>query len=380
MNQENNQFNQNNFNTQGNNGIPNNQPLQNNQSFNTYSQNLQQGVNVSEQTFNNQQSINQTNMQQSTTQPVNTIDNRNNNNQSFNGKPPKKMNLGLIIGTISAVIIAGIVGTILILNNNSKSTNSDNNYDNTENNAQKEDESDTLPNEINKYWNINTKEFNASLFDGKFSIGGDVVQSKLTGKTLKENGYVLRIGSGLFKELLWDKENNVYSDKSNGAYILKNNEELLGNIYLENYKNETNLYSDNTEISYYWNDITETYNDIIIPTCLINKSEELVYKTLTIDNIVDKLGAPTYVQGRLTKSIENGEFFKYVYVYNDYTLWFEMLYYKNQGITVTGFRYEGNQSFNQPCKYYDADIDEFREYNKSLDYLNEEQTKYEKSL
>ncbi len=228
--------------------------------------------------------------------------------------------------------------------------------------------------------NINTKDFNAALFDGKFSIGGDVVQSKLTGKTLKENGYELRIGSGLFEELLWDEDNNVYSDKSNGAYILKNNEELLEGIYLKNYKNEADLYSDNTEISYYWNDSTETYNDIIIPTCLIDKSEDLVNGTLTVDNIVDKLGVPTYVQGRLTKSIEDGQFFQYVYVYNDYTLWFEMLYYTNSGITVTGFRYEGNQSFNQPCQYYDADKGEIIDYNKSLDYLNEEQTKYEKSL
>ena len=150
--------------------------------------------------------------------------------------------------------------------------------------------------------------------------------------------------------------------------------------FLENYKNETNLYSDNTEISYYWNDNTETYNDIIIPASLINNPEEKVYKNLTIDNVVDKLGAPTYVQGRLTKTIENGQFFKYVYVYNDYTLWFEILYYENTGITITGFRYEGNQSFSQPCEYYDAELAEFRNYKNSLEYLNEEQTKYEKTL
>lgn len=342
---------------------------ENNQNLNAYSQNMQKGVHDSDQTFNNQQ------------QSINTIDNGIYNNQSFNNQSPKKMNLKLIIGIIGAVIIGGIVGIILILNNNSKSTNmNNNNSNNTENNEQETDESDTISSEINKYWNINTKEFNASLFDGIFSIGGDVVKSKLTGKTLKENGYELRIGSGLFQELLWDEENNVYSDKNNGTYILKNNEEFLGNLYLENYKNETNLYSDNTEVSYYWNDITATYNDIIIPTCLIDKPDELVYGTLTVNNIVDKLGAPTYVQGRLTKSIEEEQFFKYVYVYDDYTLWFEMLYSQKNGITVTGFRYQGNQSFNQPCKYYDADTGEFKEYNKSLDYLNEEQTKYEKSL
>lgn len=302
-------------------------------------------------------------------------------NQNLNSKPSKKINLGLIIGIVGAVIIIGIIGALLLLNNNSKSTNTvNNNSDNTENVEQKQDEANTVSSEINKYWNINTKEFNASLFDGKFSIGGDVIQSKLTGKTLRENGYELRIGSGLFQELLWDKENNVYSDKSNVVYILKNNEELLKYLHLENYKNETNLYSDNTEISYYWNDNTATYNDIIIPASLINNPEEKVHKNLTIDKVVDKLGAPTYVQGRLTKSIKDGQRFDYVYVYNDYTLWFEMLYYKKLGITVTGFIYEGNQSFSQPCKYYDADRKEFREYNKSLDYLNEEQNKYEKSL
>lgn len=283
----------------------------------------------------------------------------------------KKILLGLMCGVL-------VLGLAICFGK--QVNNKDNNYDDTKNNTQKEDVTDTVKSEINKYWNINTKEFDASLFDGRFSIGGDIVQSKLTGKTLKESGYELRIGSGLFKELLWDNDKNVYSDKSNGAHILKNNEELLGNIHLENYKKETSLYSDNTEISFYWNDTTEKYRDIIIPKCLFDKSDEKVYKTLTINNIVDRLGAPTYVQGRLTKTIDDGQFFKYVYVYNDYTLWFEMVYYKKQGITVTGFLYEGCNSFSQPCKYYDADADEFREYNKRLDYLNEEQVKYEKSL
>lgn len=292
------------------------------------------------------------------------------------------MNKKILIGII-ALVIVGIVGIggMLLFNNLSNKNNDNNNSDDIiENNEQNNNQSNEVSSEIDKYWNIDTSEFNASLFDEKFSISGNVIQSKLTGKTLKDNGYELRIGSGLFTELLWDKDNNIYSDKSNGAYILRNNEEIQSDIYLENYKNETNLYSDNTEISYYWNDNTETYNDIIIPASLINNPEEKVYKNLTIDNVVDKLGAPTYVQGRLTKTIENGQFFKYVYVYNDYTLWFEILYYESTGITITGFRYEGNQSFSQPCEYYDAELAEFRNYNNSLEYLNEEQTKYEKSL
>ena len=65
MNQEQNNLNPNNFNTQGNNGIP--------------------------------------------------------NNQNFNSKPPKKMNLLLIIGIIAAVAVA-IVVTLMLLNSNTKCT------------------------------------------------------------------------------------------------------------------------------------------------------------------------------------------------------------------------------------------------------------------
>ena len=97
MNQEQNNLNPNNFNTQGNNGIPNNQPL-NNQSFN-------QGMGVNQQPINpqpqptpsSQQPINQMNMQQPIPQPMNTFESGNASNQSFNSKPTKKINLGLII-------------------------------------------------------------------------------------------------------------------------------------------------------------------------------------------------------------------------------------------------------------------------------------------
>lgn len=313
-------------------------------------------------------------------QDFNNFNTQNNMNNNINPVSSKKANLGLIIGIIGVVVVVVVIAFLLF--NKSTNESNDNNSGNniTENNEQNKEDNNTISSEINKYWNIDTTKFNASLFDGKFSMGGEIIQSKLTGKTLQDNGYGLRIGSGLFTELLWDQDNNIYSDKSNEVYILKNNEEIQDHLHLANYKNETNLYSDNTEISYYWNDITKTYDDIIIPTSLITNLEDKVDKTLTIDKVVEKLGVPTYVQGRLTKTIDNGQFFKYVYVYNDYTLWFELLYYENTGISLTGFEYEGNLSFNQPCKYYDAELEEFRNYNNSLEYLKEEQIKYEKTL
>ena len=93
MNQDPNNLNQNNFNINGNNEMPNNQPLNN--------QNI--GVN-SQQTPNFQQPV----MQKSIPQPMNTFESGNVNNQNFNSKPPKKMNLGLIIGTVAVVAVVGV--------------------------------------------------------------------------------------------------------------------------------------------------------------------------------------------------------------------------------------------------------------------------------
>ena len=71
-----------------------------------------------------------------------------------------------------------------VLNKNNDNNNSD---DIIENNEQNNNQSNEVSSEVDKYWNIDTSEFNASLFDGEFSISGNVIQSKLTGKTLKDN-------------------------------------------------------------------------------------------------------------------------------------------------------------------------------------------------
>lgn len=124
MNQEQNNLNPNNFNTQGSNGIPNNQPLNNQgMGFN------QQPINPQPQpTPSYQQPINQMNMQQRTPQPINTFESGNTSNQNFNSKPPKKMNLGLIIGIVAVVAVVG-VGVVFgskLLSNNEKDNNLNN--------------------------------------------------------------------------------------------------------------------------------------------------------------------------------------------------------------------------------------------------------------
>lgn len=141
MNQEQNNLNPNNFNTQGNNGIPNNQPL-NNQSFNQGMGFNQQPINPQPQpTPSFQQPINQMNMQPQTPQPMNAFESGNASNQNFNSKPPKKMNLGLIIGIVAIVVVVG-VGVVFgskLLSNNSG---------NQDNNSVTENNNDKINNEI----------------------------------------------------------------------------------------------------------------------------------------------------------------------------------------------------------------------------------------
>lgn len=128
MNQEQNNFNNQNF----NNGMMNNQPLPNNQNLNNQ---FNPNVNVNQSTFNQQsinhqpqstvsyqQPINQVNMQQPAPQSVNTFESGNINNQNFNSKPPKKLNIGLIVGIVVA-IVAIIAVIIIFLNNDSSSEN-----------------------------------------------------------------------------------------------------------------------------------------------------------------------------------------------------------------------------------------------------------------
>ena len=116
MNQENN------FNSQGNNGMPNNQPLNNQNLNNTFNQNIYQSPNGNQPQSapNYQQPINQMNMQQPALQPMNTFDSGNVNNQNLHNIPPKKKNLGLIIGITAIVVAATVIAIFAFSGNNDK--------------------------------------------------------------------------------------------------------------------------------------------------------------------------------------------------------------------------------------------------------------------
>lgn len=138
MNQEQNNLNPNNFNTQGNNEIPNNQPLNNQMINNNIYQNqvVQQSANVNQPIFNPepqptpsfQQPINQMNVPLQSMN--NTFENGNASSQNLNSKPPKKMNLGLIIGIVAAVSVV-IVGIVLVPKLFNKSNNSNGSQNNS---------------------------------------------------------------------------------------------------------------------------------------------------------------------------------------------------------------------------------------------------------
>ena len=113
MNQDFNNLNQNNLNIQGNNGIPNNQPLNN-----IYGQIPQQPINQQNVQTNN--SFNQP--QQPMQQPIQN--NVSINIQPSNNKPKKK--LGLIIGIVVAIVIV-ITSLFFFLNKDNKSNSKESN-------------------------------------------------------------------------------------------------------------------------------------------------------------------------------------------------------------------------------------------------------------
>lgn len=120
MNNDSNNFNQDNYNAQGNNGMSNNQPL-NNQSIN-------QGAGINFQSTDlNKQSISiiqQPVMQESNNQTINSLDSGNTYNQNTNSEPPKKFNLGLVVGIV-IVLLAVVVVFIIMFGKNSNSKKSD---------------------------------------------------------------------------------------------------------------------------------------------------------------------------------------------------------------------------------------------------------------
>lgn len=75
-----------------------------------------------------------------TQQPINNFENSNVNNQNFNNKPPRKNNVGLLIGVIAGIVAIGI-GSFVLFNNKDNNLSNDNKTninENTPNNQEEE--------------------------------------------------------------------------------------------------------------------------------------------------------------------------------------------------------------------------------------------------
>lgn len=300
MNQEPNNLNPNNFNTQGNNGIPNNPPLQNN---NTFNQGMQQSTNVNQPTFNPQpqptpsfqQPINQMNMQQPTPQSMNTFESGNANNQSFNSKPPKKMNLGLIIGIVVVVAVIGIGGILLFNNINNDNNSGSSSENNTINNNSQNNNNDSQNNNkaITDYsW----KDFVISIDNHIITMGMKVNSIETYGFTPISKNY----------DTILEKGHSVNTEME---YKGKNGNNIV--FYPEVYNAyDTPKSVKETEMSYFEINIDFIKNtDVRLPGGI------LLNENTSIEEIVDSMG-------NYTKNIARGYYWEdekssHIYVHFD---------------------------------------------------------------
>lgn len=258
MNQDFNDLNQDNLHTQGNNGMPNNQPL---------------------------------------------------NNQNFNSKPPKKMNLGLIIGIVAVVAVVGVgvvFGIKLISNKNNNNNNS--NLSNRKNNS-----SVKMGNVEVEVLSGENRINNSGLYkigDEYFFKGGDLYTEKsedgsynITSKlgNLKNfvkfnNNYwrIIKINSDGTIKLVWagvyrKRINEVINDINlDIKYVeTKSNNFSYENSYIRNYLNTTFL-NDNSIIPSNYSEYLEkfnfdisTYSNSIYNIYSYNNSENVVTKQIS---------------------------------------------------------------------------------------------------
>ena len=236
---------------------------------------------------------------------------------------------------------------------------------------------------IDYYWNINTKDFDKTKFNGDILVFGNTFNKKLTGKTLQDGGfkfveYPSFDGDNMLEDsvLVYDSEEGNY--KKN-VQLLKNDKLYKSAIELYNYKGIDKAYDDSTEL--YYDTSTDaaflTYEDVIVPSVGV-----LNYSEITIDDVIDSLGVPTYVENRTTKLedalIKSGVVirFDYVYVYDDYLFEFSFSYNEYIGIKFNNNTYSGVQRLLSPFAVYDIVKNEEINYESYLKFLENEQKMY----
>lgn len=291
----------NNFNMQGNNEISNN-----------HNSNSKQPV-FNQQPQNFQQPINQMSMQQPIPQHTNTFESVNINNQNSNNKPPKKTNLGLIIGIVVVVTVVGVAivfgSKLLSDDNNNPNTNDNDVIENNNNESNQTNDTNDKEEMITALNYFDTSKFDATKFSGMlYDDTGYSVLDLLTDEKYNYNKSINIFSNNLMRySLTSDKqaERSIWSSNNKGTsdeYIYKLIE-VIGHpsTYCESYSklsadSSTKGYQGNFFLIYNYGDYVlqfvgydfrgwEGYDHIDSPSlssAFINKKED--FKAASLSN------------------------------------------------------------------------------------------------
>ena len=282
----------------------------------------------------------------------------------------KNKGFSLVIAIIIVIVLIAIVsvGAILINKKGNNSNTIGSTIANKEDATDKKDEisnnteyskyTDSFPKEqrdLDYYWNINTEGYSSSKFNGEISFFGEIIKTKITGKTLKENGYTIvdpdssySYGKNFFSNKIVDytlksglvqKNSQQFPNDSDLSYTLKFPEFI-------NFSNNDDFYTDETEFYYQYSKTVKKDSNIVFPS--LNGTK---YADLNIDLIIEQMGVPTFVgrgdilipTTRTSPDTKDIITFNYYYEYPEYTFVFQFMGFNHK---FAGVCYMGKNIFN----------------------------------
>lgn len=295
-------------------------------------------------------------------------------------KTKKKKPIGIVILIVAIILI--IIGISLKPKNEAKTESKKNSNNNNETTTSTEkvdykEYTEKYPQEkrnIDYYYNIYTPAFNKQRYNGKISLFGKIVDGPLTTQTLNNNNITYSKNHASMTTITDENTENEYrgidlfidgikypkSDYSPSVYIIN---ETTGELYFD--QSTTN----------------QGTEDIIVPYL-----GNIDLNNLTVDDIINTLGVPTYVGERKTKleNTKTGLFgtltYSYVYDFGDDTFEFGIIYSESTGNNFTNFIYRGKDTFNGKMSKRDLSTKEYSYYNSYKDYYEEQYKAYQEAL
>ena len=228
---------------------------------------------------------------------------------------------------------------------------------------------------IEYYYNIYTPAFNKTKYNKKISFFGTILEGPLTIKKLTNSNITFKNNSGNMKTY----KNGEVIQKYNGidVYIdgVRYPQEKISFVVLIDAKN-----GEDDEIYFNQGTTSKDVKNIIVPYM-----ENVDLNNITIDDLIDSLGVPTYVDGR-DRKLENVKkpsgpiLFSYVYDYEDDIFVFDFVYYKNTGINLTDMKYFGKLYYTRQVNVFNDDKSGYIEYNGYKEYYEYQYNLYQEDL